>query len=73
MSSRIMPNNVHAIERVFRVVLGAALVALAFVGPKTPWGYLGAILIVTGFVGSCPIFTLLGISTNSGAPKLKGT
>jgi hypothetical protein len=63
MSSRFLPNNVHVVERFLRIVLGAGLVALAFVGPKTPWGYLGAILVVTGLVGSCPIFTLLGVST----------
>jgi hypothetical protein len=61
--ARLFPVNEHPIERVIRVVLGVAILSLAFVGPRTPWGYLGLVLIVTGLVGSCPLYTLLGFST----------
>ncbi len=71
MSSRFFPKNVHAVERGLRVLLGAALLLLAFVGPKTPWGFLGFILILTGAIGSCPIFSVLGISTCRVNPKPK--
>lgn len=63
MLERIMPKNEHTVDRVLRVGLGAALIALAFVGPQTPWGWLGVIPLVTGLLGSCPVYTLLGVST----------
>jgi len=42
----------------------AALLALAWVGPKTPLGYLGLIPLATGLVGTCPAYSLLRVSTN---------
>jgi hypothetical protein len=53
----------HPIERVIRVVIGLAIVSLVFVGPKTPWGWLGIFPILTGATGLCPLYTVLGIST----------
>jgi hypothetical protein len=55
--------NEHPIERALRVIVGLALLGIAFFGPKTPWGYLGIIPILTGAFGTCPLYTLLGIST----------
>ncbi len=63
MSKNWMPTNEHPIERSVRVVAGLGLIALAFVGPETPWGYLGVIPLLTGLVGSCPLYTLFGVST----------
>lgn len=65
MLEKILPKNEHTIERVLRTVVGAGLIALVFVGPQTPWGWLGLILLITGLVGSCPIYTVLGVSTSS--------
>ena len=59
-----MPQNIHIIERVARVIVGLLLLALVFVGPQTAWGYLGLIPLVTGLVGYCPLYHVLGISTN---------
>ena len=53
----------HPAERVVRVLVGLALIGLVFVGPKTPWGWIGIVLILTGASGLCPLYTLLGIST----------
>jgi len=53
----------HPIERVLRVVVGLVLLSLVFVGPKTPWGWIGLVLLLTGATGLCPLYTLLGIST----------
>jgi hypothetical protein len=36
-----MKKNVHPVERVIRVVLGIALVSMAFVGPENKWFLLG--------------------------------
>lgn len=62
--AKLLPSNVHPIERVIRVVLGLAILAMAFVGPKTPWAYLGLVPLATGLVSSCPLYTLLGVSTS---------
>ncbi|MBI2393909.1 MAG: DUF2892 domain-containing protein [Deltaproteobacteria bacterium] len=61
--SKLLPVNEHAVERVLRVAVGVMVVLLAFIGPKTPWAFLGLIPILTGLIGSCPLYTLLGIST----------
>ncbi len=61
--SKIFPNNEHVIERVVRVLVGLALIAIVFVGPKTPWGWIGLVPLLTGLLGSCPLYTLFGIST----------
>lgn len=63
MLSRLLPNNEHPIERVLRVVIGLAILSLFVVGPKTPWALLGAIPLLTGIVGSCPIYSIFGINT----------
>lgn len=63
MLTKVFPHNEHTVERVIRVVLGLGILSLYFVGPQTPWALLGAIPLVTGAVGSCPIYTLFGIST----------
>ena len=54
-----------ALDRILRVVGGVVILALAFVGPKTAWGYLGLIPLVTGMVGFCPLYSLLGLSTRA--------
>jgi hypothetical protein len=53
----------HPIERVIRILVGLGLVSLVFVGPQTPWGWVGVIPILTGASGLCPLYTILGIST----------
>ncbi|RIZ70301.1 MAG: DUF2892 domain-containing protein [Methylococcales bacterium] len=60
-----MPNNEHPVERVLRTFLGLGVLSLAFVGPKTPWAYLGLVPLVTGLLGSCPLYTIFGWSTCS--------
>ena len=61
--SNFLKRNVHPVERVVRVGLGLILVALAATGSIGLWGYIGVVPILTGLVGSCPIYTLAGIST----------
>lgn len=63
MAGRFFVRNEHQVERVLRVVLGLALVSLVFVGPQTPWGWLGLIPIATGLSGHCPAYRILGVST----------
>lgn len=63
-----MELNEGTLDRILRVALGVAILSLAFVGPRTPLGLLGAIPLVTGLLGSCPLYRLLGVSTCS-APR----
>jgi Protein of unknown function (DUF2892) len=63
MLSKILPNNEHPIERAVRVVLGLVLLSLVVVGPHTLWGLVGLLPLVTGLLGSCPAYTLFGVST----------
>lgn len=55
--------NEGSLDRVLRVLLGAVLLSLVFVGPQTVWGMLGLIPLVTGIFGFCPIYKLVGINT----------
>jgi hypothetical protein len=59
----LMPRNEGALDRTLRVVVGLALIALVFVGPKTPWGWVGLVPLLTGLVGYCPVYSLFGLRT----------
>ncbi|GGD55338.1 YgaP family membrane protein [Croceicoccus mobilis] len=58
-----MPCNEGKGDRALRIVVGLILIALVFVGPKTAWGWLGLVPLVTGVVGFCPAYRLIGIDT----------
>lgn len=55
--------NVGAVDRILRIVVGAVLIALVFVGPKTAWGWIGIVPLVTGLLKTCPIYSLIGVSS----------
>jgi hypothetical protein len=40
----MIKQNLGNTDRLVRIISGAGLLALAFVGPQTPWGYLGLVL-----------------------------
>jgi hypothetical protein len=63
MFAKIFPHNEHVADRVVRVVLGLVLLSLVFFGPRTAWGWVGLLPLVTGLVGDCPLYTVLGLST----------
>jgi hypothetical protein len=58
-----MLNNVGNADRALRFLIGAAALSLTIVGPKTPWGFLGLVPMLTATLGWCPLYSLLGIST----------
>jgi len=60
-----MKANEGTIDRVLRVILGIALISIVFVGPQTPWGWIGIVPLVTGVVGMCPLYAILGVNTCS--------
>ena len=55
--------NEGVIDRSLCVVAGLALMGLAVTGTVGLWGYIGIIPLVTGAVGMCPLYSLLGINT----------
>ena len=58
-----MTANVGQIDRILRVVLGIILLSLVVVGPKTLWGLVGLIPLLTGLVKFCPLYRIFGIRT----------
>lgn len=63
-----MTSNIGIIDRVVRIVVGILLIAYAipigFAPSGWNWiGWIGVIPLVTGVFGSCPLYSVLGIST----------
>ncbi len=58
-----MSINEGGVDRILRIVVGLALIAIVFVGPKTPWGWIGVVPLLTGLIGWCPAYMLFGIKT----------
>lgn len=63
-----MAANVGFVDRVARVILGIALLALAIpLGfPQAGWnwlGWIGVVPLLTAAFGLRPLYTLLGVST----------
>ncbi len=64
-----MKTNEGLADRLIRVTAGLALLSLVGIGPVPGWGLaglIGVIPLVTGLVGYCPTYTLLGIDTRGG-------
>ncbi len=60
---RFLAVNEHPVERAVRLVLGGGLIGLAAIGWLGAWAYIGVVPLLTGALGSCPLYSLLGIST----------
>jgi Protein of unknown function (DUF2892) len=60
-----MKINIGKIDRILRIILGLGLLAFAFFsGHAYAWlGFLGLIPLATAAMGSCPLYTLVGLST----------
>ena len=62
----MFPTNESTMDRAVRIIIGVALLAMFFLYPDASWRYwtlLGIVPLITGLVGSCPVYTLLGMST----------
>ena len=55
--------NEGTADRVIRVIAGLGLLSLAFMGPQTPWGYIGVVPLATGLLGNCPLYSIIGVNT----------
>jgi len=58
-----MKPNVGSLDRAARIVVGLLLIALVFVGPKTPWGWIGLLPLATGIIRWCPAYMPFHICT----------
>lgn len=63
MSTQLLARNVGTPDRIVRVLVGAALIAMVFAGPRSMWGLIGVVPLMTAIVGTCPLYTLLRVST----------
>ena len=65
--------NEGTLDRTLRVIAGLAILSLTVFGPHTLWGLVGAVPLLTGVVGFCPLYRLLGIRTcPAPAPRQMG-
>jgi hypothetical protein len=60
---KLFEKNEGTIDRVLRVAVGLGVLSLTVVGPQTMWGLLGLVPLATGLMGSCPLYSVLGLST----------
>ena len=60
-----MKANVGSIDRILRIAVGIALLALLFILPGNAhwWGLIGLLPLATGLFSFCPAYTLLGLNT----------
>lgn len=58
-----MNRNVGGIDRILRIVIGLALIALTLTGAIGVWGWIGLVPLATAAMGFCPLYTVLGFST----------
>lgn len=58
-----MNTNEGTVDRGLRIAVGAVLIGMAATGTVGMWGYIGVIPLITGAVGTCPLYALLGINT----------
>ncbi|WP_330083758.1 DUF2892 domain-containing protein [Methylocystis iwaonis] len=58
-----MESNIGQTDKIIRIVAGLVLLSLAFVGPKTAWGFIGLVPLATAFINFCPAYKLLGMNT----------
>jgi len=64
-----MKANEGGLDRILRIIIGAALVLGVFFGSSAglpwlnPWGWIGLIPLVTGLIGWCPVYAILGLRT----------
>lgn len=65
-------SNVGGADRLLRIVAGLVLLAAFFVYQDATWRYfalIGIIPLFTGLFGTCPLYSIFGLST---CPVKKG-
>ncbi len=62
MATTFFSRNEGSLDRTLRVVVGLFLIGVAVTG-RGAWGYIGVVPLLTGLMGTCPLYSLLGINT----------
>jgi len=67
----VMTTNVGGIDRILRIVVGIAVLALFFVleGNARYWALVGLVPLFTGLFSTCPLYSVIGVNT---CPMKKG-
>jgi hypothetical protein len=60
-----MQKNVGQTDKYIRIGAGGLLIVLAGTGTIGAWGLIGLVPLVSGLLGTCPAYTLLGKNTNT--------
>ena len=58
-----MTRNEGGLDRSIRVIVGLVLIALTLTGRIGAWGWIGALPVLTGLIGWCPAYSLIGLKT----------
>ena len=60
-----MQKNVGGLDKILRIVAGVGLLGFAVLSdsPAHVWGYIGVVPLLTGLVGWCPPYAILGFNT----------
>ena len=58
-----MKLNEGTIDRALRIIAGVVLIGLTLAGKIGVWGWIGVVPLVTGLIGWCPAYSLLGFKT----------
>jgi hypothetical protein len=58
-----MKFTIGTFDQTFRFALGLALVLCTLTDLIGSWGWIGLILISTGMLRICPLYSMLGINT----------
>jgi Protein of unknown function (DUF2892) len=58
--------NEGSMDRALRVIVGAVLLGMFFMYPEASWRnwtLIGIVPLLTGLAGTCPLYSVLGLST----------
>jgi len=60
-----LTRNAGSLDRAIRILLGVGLLAIVFVGPRSWIGMIGLVPLLTGVIGFCPLYRIVGVQTCS--------
>lgn len=58
-----MRTNEGTIDRALRVIAGLALIGLTATDMIGGWGWIGVVPLLTGIIGICPAYSIIGLNT----------
>lgn len=59
-----MNKNIGSVDRVIRIIIGIVLIALTLNGNIGAWGWIGIIPLATALINFCPLYRILGFSSD---------